>query len=35
MSTAGNAITIKTGEADFGAVIQSRKTTVDGCALMQ
>lgn len=25
MSTAGNAITIKTGEADFGAVIQSRK----------
>lgn len=26
MSTAGNAITIKTGEADFGAVIQSRKS---------
>lgn len=25
MTTAGNAITIKTGEADFGAVIQSRK----------
>lgn len=25
MSTAANAITIKTGEADFGAVIQSRK----------
>lgn len=25
MSTAGNAITIKTGGADFGAVIQSRK----------
>ena len=25
MSTSGNAITIKTGEADFGAVIQSRK----------
>lgn len=25
MSTASNAITIKTGEADFGAVIQSRK----------
>lgn len=25
MSTAGNALTIKTGEADFGAVIQSRK----------
>lgn len=25
MSTAGNAITIKTGAADFGAVIQSRK----------
>lgn len=25
MSTAGNAITIKTGEADFGAVILSRK----------
>lgn len=25
MSTAGNAITIKTGKADFGAVIQSRK----------
>ena len=25
MSTADNAITIKTGEADFGAVIQSRK----------
>lgn len=25
MSTAGNAITIKTGDADFGAVIQSRK----------
>ena len=25
MSTAGNAITIKTGEANFGAVIQSRK----------
>lgn len=25
MSTAGNTITIKTGEADFGAVIQSRK----------
>lgn len=25
MSTAGKAITIKTGEADFGAVIQSRK----------
>lgn len=26
MSTAANAITIKTGAADFGAVIQSRKT---------
>lgn len=26
MSTAANAITIKTGTADFGAVIQSRKT---------
>lgn len=26
MSTAANAITIKTGEADFGAVIQSRKS---------
>ena len=25
MSTSGNAITIKSGEADFGAVIQSRK----------
>lgn len=25
MSTAGNTLTIKTGEADFGAVIQSRK----------
>lgn len=25
MSTSGNALTIKTGEADFGAVIQSRK----------
>lgn len=25
MSTAANAITVKTGEADFGAVIQSRK----------
>ena len=26
MSTAANAITIKTGATDFGAVIQSRKT---------
>lgn len=29
MSTAANAITIKTGEADFGAVIQSRKNDSD------